>query len=118
VLQRDVFAPLPDEGGWGTALLFDGNVGIGGDPGRLLARCRQLTGTRGRVVVEVEPPGTGWRHLTAWFERDELRSESFAWAVVGADAMADLAGVAGFDLVALSPTPSGRWFAQLEAAAR
>ena len=32
VLQRDIFGPLPGEGRWGTALLFDGNVGIGGDP--------------------------------------------------------------------------------------
>src|SRR5206468_10570518 len=36
VLQRSVFDPLPRPGGWGTALLLDGNVGIGGDPGRLL----------------------------------------------------------------------------------
>jgi SAM-dependent methyltransferase len=113
VLQRDIFGPLPGEGRWGSALLFDGNVGIGGDPTRLLQRCRQLIGGRGEVVAEVQPPGTGWRRLTAWFERDGRRSESFAWAVVGADAIAGLARKAGLEVAALAPTPSGRWFARL-----
>ena len=113
VLQRDLFEPLPGEGRWGTALLFDGNLGIGGDPVRLLRRCRELTGDHGEVVAEVEAPGTGWRRLTAWFERDRRRSQSFAWAVVGADAIAGLAAKAGFEVVGLAPTPSGRWFARL-----
>jgi SAM-dependent methyltransferase len=113
VLQRDIFGPLPGEGRWGTALLFDGNLGIGGDPVRLLRRCRELTGGQGEVVAEVEPPGAGWRRLTAWFERDGRRSQSFAWAVVGADAIAGLARKAGFGVAALAPTPSGRWFARL-----
>ena len=113
VLQRDIFGPLPGEGRWGTALLFDGNVGIGGDPARLLRRCRQLTGGRGEVVAEVQPPVRGWRRLTVWFERDGRRSESFAGAVVGADAIAGLARKAGLRVAALAPTPSGRWFARL-----
>ncbi len=114
VLQRDLFGPLPGEGRWATALLFDGNVGIGGDPTRLLTRCRQLTAGGGQVVAEVQPPGTGWRKLTAWFERDGECSQSFAWAVVGADAMAELAGPAGLEVSALGATPSGRWFARLK----
>lgn len=117
VLERDVFGPLPCEGRWATALLFDGNVGIGGDPRRLLTRCRQLTGTQGQVVAEVQAPGTGWRRLTARFERNGFRSEPFPWAVVGADAVAGLALAAGFIVAALEPTPSGRWFARLQAAA-
>ncbi len=117
VLQRDLFNSLPGEGRWATALLFDGNVGIGGDPTRLLTRCRQLTGGCGEVVAEVGAPGTGWRPLTAWFERDELRSEPFRWAVVGADAIAGLAAPAGLGVRTLQETPSGRWFAHLEATA-
>ncbi len=117
VLQRDIFGPLPGEGRWGTALLFDGNVGIGGDPTRLLRRCQELTGGRGEVVAEVQPPGTGWRRLTAWFERDGRRSESFAWAVVGVDAIAEVARPAGLAVAALGATRSGRWFARLQAAA-
>jgi len=115
VLQRDLFEPLPGEGRWATALLFDGNVGIGGNPTRLLGRCRQLTGGRGEVVAEVGPPGTGWRRLTAWFERDELRSDAFQWAEVGADAIAELAAGAGLAVTTIRETPSGRWFAHLEA---
>lgn len=118
VLQRDIFGRLPGEGRWATALLFDGNVGIGGDPTRLLSRCRRLIGRHGRVVAEVQPPGTGWRRLTARLECDGLRSEPFAWAVVGADAVADLARAAGLALAGLHDTPSGRWFAHLGLAGR
>ena len=117
VLERNLFEPLPGEGRWATALLFDGNIGIGGDPARLLARCLQLTGRRGQVVAEVAAPGTGWRRVTAWFERDGHRTEAFAWAVVGADAVAGLAHQAGLRVATLREMPSGRWFAQLQAAA-
>ena len=117
VLERDLFARLPGEGRWATALLFDGNVGIGGDPARLLARCRLLLRATGRVLAEVQPPGTCWRRLTARLERDGMRSDPFTWAVVGADAIAGLALRAGFVVAALEETPSGRWFARLEAAA-
>jgi SAM-dependent methyltransferase len=116
VVQRDLFSALPEEGRWRTALLFDGNVGIGGDPARLLRRCRQLTGGHGQVLAEVEPPGTGWRRLTVWIERDGRRSESFAWAVVGADAITGLARQAGLLVASLAATRSGRWFARLQAA--
>lgn len=117
VLQRDVFAPLPGEGTWATALLFDGTVGIGGDPVRLLGRCRALTGHHGRVLAEVEPPGVGWRPVNAWFEHDGERGPVFDWAIVGADGIAEVAGRAGFQVASLESTPSGRWFAFLEASA-
>ena len=115
VLEADLFGPLPAEGQWATCLLFDGTIGIGGDPTRLLARCRELTGPGGRVIAEVEAPGTGWRHLVAWFERDGGRGPAFEWAVVGADAVADVARPAGWEVVSLDRTPSGRWFADLRA---
>ncbi|HWU22038.1 MAG TPA: methyltransferase domain-containing protein, partial [Nocardioides sp.] len=50
-LQRDVFARVPGEGRWATALLADGNIGIGGDPAALLTRARRLLHPGGRVVV-------------------------------------------------------------------
>ena len=116
VLQRDVFQPLPHEGRWKTALLFDGTVGIGGDPVRLLSRCRELLAPQGRIVAEVAPPGAGWRRLLTWFERDGRRdSPSFAWAVVGADAVGQVAGAAELDVAHVTCTDSGRWFATLEA---
>ncbi len=116
VLERDVFQRLPGEGRWATALLFDGNIGIGGDPVKLLRRCRQLTGARGRVIAEVDAPGAGCRTLSAWLERDGDRSPTFAWAIVGADAVDRLARAAGFRLSYLAATSSGRWFAHLAAA--
>jgi len=62
VLHRDVFDRLPREGGWRHVLLADGNVGIGGDPVRLLDRCRRLLVTGGTVLLDLQ--GTGYTHLT------------------------------------------------------
>ena len=42
VLQRSIFASVPGAGRWCSALLQDGNIGIGGDPEALLARIRAL----------------------------------------------------------------------------
>ena len=46
---------LPAEGRWGTVLLADGNIGIGGDPRALLERCRALVGPHGLLLVEADP---------------------------------------------------------------
>ncbi|MEW2166971.1 methyltransferase domain-containing protein [Streptomyces sp. NPDC007084] len=51
-LHRSVFEPLPGEGRWGTALLVDGNIGIGGDPAALLHRTAQLLAPRGLLIAE------------------------------------------------------------------
>lgn len=51
-LRRSVFEPLPGEGRWDTALLLDGNVGIGGDPAALLRRVSQLLAPAGLLIVE------------------------------------------------------------------
>ncbi len=63
-LRRDLFDRLPGEGRWRTALLADGNVGIGGDPLALLRRARELVSADGRVVVELARPGV--RPRTEW----------------------------------------------------
>ncbi|MEU8662357.1 class I SAM-dependent methyltransferase, partial [Actinoplanes philippinensis] len=52
-LQRDVFDPVPGTGRWRHLLLADGNIGIGGDPHRLLLRCGELLGPGGRLHAEV-----------------------------------------------------------------
>ena len=39
---RDLFEPLPNAGDWACVLLADGNIGIGGDPVRLLRRAAEL----------------------------------------------------------------------------
>ena len=45
-LRRDVFEPLPGTGRWQTVLLADGNVGLGGDPLRVLRRAAELLRAR------------------------------------------------------------------------
>ena len=118
VLERDLLGPLPGEGRWATALLFDGNIGIGGDPVRLLHRCRQLLRRTGRLIVEVGPSGVGWRQVSAWLVADGRPSPAFRWAVVGADAIVGLGLAAGLEVTTLEETIPGRWFAWMHAVSR
>ncbi|MFD8685840.1 class I SAM-dependent methyltransferase [Streptomyces sp. NPDC059651] len=54
-LHRSVFDPLPGEGRWGTVLLVDGNIGIGGDPRLLLHRTADLLAPGGLLIAETAP---------------------------------------------------------------
>lgn len=114
VVQRSVFDPLPSEGRWGSALLLDGNVGIGGDPAALLGRIRALVRAGGRALVELDPPGVPTQRLQVAIEVDGERGPWFAWARVGVDALCCLAEPTGFAMVELW-TGEGRWFARLDA---
>ena len=112
-IRRDVFGRLPGTGRWRQVLLADGNIGIGGDPVRLLRRVRELLGDAGSALVELEPPGTGVR-------RDQVRvagrgSEPagwFDWAWLGADAVERTARTAGL-AARWVREQDGRWFAEL-----
>jgi SAM-dependent methyltransferase len=112
VLRRSVFDPLPDEGGWGTALLLDGNVGIGGNPVELLRRLRGALRRRGRILVEVEPPGTPTEVFRARIEGADP-APWFPWARIGADGLGEVASRARLRLDELW-TAEGRWFGRLE----
>lgn len=105
---RDLFEPLPGEGWWATALLADGNLGIGGDPLALLARVRRLLVPGGRVVAEVHPPGTRSGLLLAELVCRCGGSSPFPWAVVGADAIGSIAAEAGLAVKRLEPLPHRR----------
>jgi SAM-dependent methyltransferase len=95
-LLADVFAPLPGEGLWHTVLLADGNIGIGGDPLRLLRRVHEVLDTGGRVVAELAPcDATDGRHRVT-VETDGVHSSPFWWGVVTSAAIAGLAARAGF----------------------
>jgi SAM-dependent methyltransferase len=112
VIQRSVFDALPGEGRWESVLLFDGNVGIGGDPVGLLRRLRALLAGGGRAVVEVEPPGADLVATEARLERDGATSPWFPWACVGADHLPELADQCGLGLHGWLPVP-GRWLGVL-----
>jgi len=117
VLQKSVFDPLPGQGRWRTVLLADGNIGIGGDPERLLRRCGELLAHDGTVIVEVEAPAAhraGWRPYRARLERGRSSGPWFSWAIVGADAISTLAQAAGLRLIHLEHAAAeSRWFAHL-----
>ncbi|WP_323793930.1 class I SAM-dependent methyltransferase [Nocardioides sp.] len=97
-LRRDIYDELPGEGRWHTALLADGNVGIGGDPVALLRRVREVIDPRGRIVIEVEAPGVAHRTVWASLETDTSRSRPFRWSVVGLDDIEDIALQAGLEI--------------------
>jgi len=86
-LHRSVFDPLPGLGRWATVLLADGNIGIGGQPARLLHRCSQLLAPGGQILIEAEP-GNVDEQLTVWLEHpDGRRGPVFAWARMGTAAL-------------------------------
>lgn len=100
-VRASVFEPLPNEGAWGTALLIDGNIGIGGDVAVLLRRVRQLVADRGRLLVETT--GTPAQHdsLLARFDLGPPGAHSpdapwFPWAVIGLLALRAEAPAAGW----------------------
>lgn len=109
-LHRDVFGPVPGAGRWRHLLLADGNIGIGGDPRRLLARCRELLATDGLVHAELAPPGT-----TAWSGTATVHGSaggSLRWACVPFDDLPGMAGAAAMRVID-TWTEAGRWFATL-----
>ena len=108
-----IFGSVPNPGGWASALLLDGNIGIGGDPVRLLARVHELLRPDGNVFVEVDPPGVASRRFHARVQHAGGSGPRFPWAQVGAGAIAALAAEAGFRTEELWGE-GGRWFAEIE----
>jgi len=112
VIRRSVFSPVHGEGMWGTVLLADGNIGIGGSPVALLNRCRELITATGQILVEIERDGIGFRTTRIRLERGTETSEWFPWAHIGADAVADAAARAGLRVDEIW-NAGGRCFATL-----
>ena len=112
VLHRSIFDRIPGHGRWGTALLLDGNIGIGGEPSVLLRRIADLLRVHGQALVEVEAPGTPPQRQRVRLEHDGTAGPWFEWSRVGADAIEDLALEAGMRVGEVW-TDSARWFAQL-----
>jgi SAM-dependent methyltransferase len=108
-LHRDVFAPTPGEGRWSTVLLIDGNIGIGGEPIRLLRRLRTVLTRAGRLLVETHrDPATDRRSAV----RFSPGGPSFPWAEAGLDPLVRDARSAGY-VVDEVWSVDGRSFARL-----
>ncbi|MFJ5533774.1 class I SAM-dependent methyltransferase [Streptomyces sp. NPDC093261] len=103
-LRRSVFECLPKEGRWGTVLLMDGNVGIGGDPAALLARLRELVRPGGRLLAEAAPQDVDERLTVRVEDAHGRHGRPFPWARLGTTALARAADATGWIL-------TGRWTA-------
>ena len=113
VRLQSVFDPLPGGPRWGSALLLDGSVGIGGCPDALLQRVAELLVPCGSALVETGAPGDPSEVLELFIESGEEGGAWFSWASLSAtdaEFTADLAGLALTDLW----EDSGRWFVQLD----
>jgi SAM-dependent methyltransferase len=115
IVQRSVFDLVPREGTWASVLLFDGNIGIGGDPNRLLVRIRDLMRPDGCVFVELEPPGARVEFGHVEFEVATGMVGTFPWCWVGCDEIGNIATGSGLR-VDDCRSVDGRWFAQLRRA--
>ncbi len=94
-LRRDVFEPLPGAGRWRTVLLADGNVGLGGDPSRVLRRAAELLCSGGQCVAEFDTMTTGVDVSWVRLESSQTVGPWFRWASVGIDSVPSLAADVG-----------------------
>jgi SAM-dependent methyltransferase len=111
VIEGSIFAArLPSI--WNTALLLDGNIGIGGDPAGLLRRIAGLLRARGAALVELEPPSTVSPTSRVRLESSHEVSDWIPWTFVATDEVEAIAIAAGLRLDELWQS-EGRWFARL-----
>jgi SAM-dependent methyltransferase len=114
VSRTSVFDSVPREGDWQTALLIDGNVGIGGDVRALLARCRDILAPRGELVIETHnDQRRHHRYTGTLLAADGTGSATFPWAEIGCEPLARLARRVGYR-EADSWSVEGRSFSRLE----
>ena len=102
-LRRDVFDPLPGTGRWQTVLLADGNVGLGGDPERILRRAGELLRRGGRCIAEFDSATTGINVSWVRLESQETIGPWFRWASVGIDCVPALAAGVGLAVADVHP---------------
>ncbi|WP_216586147.1 class I SAM-dependent methyltransferase [Streptomyces brasiliscabiei] len=89
-LTRSVFEPLPGEGRWGTVLLLDGNLGIGGAPSALLRRLAELLCPGGLLIAETVPMDVDERaevRLVGGAGTEGAAGTAFPWARLGTPAL-------------------------------
>ncbi|HWM39966.1 MAG TPA: methyltransferase domain-containing protein [Streptomyces sp.] len=98
-LQRSVFESLPGEGRWQTALLLDGNIGIGGDPQGLLSRVRELLAPDGLLFVEAATAEVEEQIEVRLDDGTGGHGPAFPWARLGREALREQAGSVGWSVV-------------------
>ena len=113
-LHRDVFAPVPAEGRWRRVLLIDGNIGIGGDPGRLLHRCAGLAEPGAHLLVELEAPGRSGGTVRLRLEGGDEVGPWFSWGRLSVDEVEACARRASLRVDEIW-SEGTRWFATLVA---
>jgi hypothetical protein len=113
--SRSIFDRVPGAGRWSSALLLDGNVGIGGHPAGLLVRVASLLRPGGAVLVELEPPGTAPAAELVRLDLGGVEGPWFPWSAVDADGLSHPAAVAGLAVEEVWPT-GDRWFGALRRA--
>ncbi len=113
VLQRSVFDRVPGVRRWGSALLFDGNVGIGGDPAALLGRISELLRDDGRIIVETELGEGTDEVLLVRAEGVDVVGPWFHWTTVGPRRLQAIAAALSLEVVEVWQD-DGRCFARLD----
>ena len=110
VLRRSVFDPVPGTGRWGTVLVLDANLGIGGDLSALLGRLHELLAPGGLVLAEPAPsPGGG----AARIEVDGSAGPWFPWVDVDESALLVAVATGGCFTVSERWVDEGRTFVAL-----
>ncbi len=99
VLQRSVFERVPGVRRWRSALLFDGNIGIGGDPVALLLRIAALLRDDGRIVVETELHDGADDVVVVRAETADAVGPWFHWTTVGPQRLHAIATTIGLRVV-------------------
>jgi len=99
VLERSVFGRVPGARRWRTALLFDGNIGIGGDPVALLSRVVELLRDDGRIIVEIERHDPEHEVVTVRAETDGQVGPWFRWTSVGLARLTSIAAAVGLEVI-------------------
>lgn len=107
----DVFGPVPRPRTWQTIVLADGNIGIGGDATRLLARLRTLLAEGGAILCELHPGAQAPGGLVR-LEGLGAASSWFPWTLLGTEALPSVASAAGL-IVSETWSMRGRDFASL-----
>ncbi len=110
---QDVFEDLPSRRRWQHVLLADGNIGLGGDPVRLLHRVADLLHPSGTALVELAGPGVQHGRERIRLQVGSRVSDPFLWATVGVDQIGDMAAAADLAVTEVRSL-SGRHVATLQ----